>query len=521
MERAGGAGYLAATGWESGNTLVRRDQSFLRFVMPVAFPERAGHDHCLEGRARELAASGHWRLLTGETQGFLPHVRMHFNSVRRQQDPPRDRHLLDGAGKADSIALDPASAFGYIFTDTGIDKLSIPGSSWTFRVPGTSHLIEIEVISAQVGIFRLGVGFVSLELRPTSQSLPDWLDALHFLRFYRGRGVWLTPAGAPAGPEGRHKVENLLGQVLAEATLDDELHPFQEPPEGTARRKKSWVRELYTPGELLTYAALFVDGVPDENQRHLLYNVLHRFRSSSRAVPAEDDADEDWCLPYQQGQHFVTSIQGSTFVGFDAEPSSFISQTLPSHLRTTYFMLFLLALLQRFALDQLSEAVGRLTGRVLGEPERKRARGELEGVTALDSRLLDFAGRCYFVQVSQTAHHHAYYARLREVNQIEGRYREVTEEVRALRAHAGSRVSAEQERSSLRMAAALMVITCVLLPLQVIETLFSAKLPELPGIRDLSAVGSAVTAGLVLLLASLIALAILYGTRWKRGRKQS
>lgn len=517
MELADDVGYQPAPAWESDSILVRRDHSFLRFLMPVAFPEQTGQDHRFEQRAGKLVASGHWRLLGGETQGFLPHVRMHFNAVRRH-----GQYMAGANGRHDKTAIDPAAAFGYIFTDTGLGQLSIPGSCVAFRVPGTSpsRLVEIEVISAQVGIFRLGVGFVALEVRPTSPALPDWLDALHFLRFYRGRGVSLTIAGAGADPDGRLKMENFLGAVLADAELDDESHPFQEPPHGSGRRKESWIRELYTPGELLTYTALFVDGVPGGDQRRLLYNVLHRFRSASHAAPAKEDGEDHWCLPYQQGQQFVNSIQGSAFVAFDAERSSFTAQTLPLHLRTTYFTLLLLALLQRFALDQLSESVARLTGRVLGGRERNRARGELEGVTALDSRLLDFTGRCYFVQVSQTAHHHDYYARLREVNQIEGRYREVTEEVGALRAHAGSRASAEQERASFRMAAALMVITCVLLPLQVIESLFATKLPELPGIRSLSPAGSAAAAGLVLVLATVIALAILYGSR-RRRRKQS
>jgi hypothetical protein len=63
-----------------------------------------------------------------------------------------------------------------------------------------------------------------------------------------------------------------------------------------------------------------------------------------------------------------------------------------------------------------------------------------------------------------------------------------------------------------------MVITCVLLPLQVIEALFSAKLPELPGIRGLSPTWSAVTAGLVLLFAMGIAALIIHGSRWRPSR---
>ena len=496
--------------WEKSNIGVRRDQSSLRFIMPLAFPELEGQGYRFEQRAEQLASSGRWQLLGGEKHGLLSHVRIHFNSVSYHSSHTPGRG--EGPGEP---AIDPAMAFGYIFEDAGLSDLPFPGLGFSFRVPGRGN-VEADITGAQVGIFRLGVGFVSLEIKPRSQSLPDWLDALHFLRFYRGRGKQLSgESEAGAVPL---RIEDFLGPVLAAVTLDGERSPFAGKDEGSGPAQGRRIRELYTRGELLTYVALFADGVPEDSQRHLLYTVLNRYRSASQAAPVEEEDDESWCLPYQGGQQFLNSIEGSAFVAFDAGQAQFDLNTLPSHLRTTYFTLFLLALLQRFALDQLSEAVALSTGRVLTESERGHARGELKRITDLDGRLLDFTGRCYFVQVSQTAHHHSYYTRLREVNEIEGRYREVTEEVHALRAHAASRVGVEQERTSLRVGAALMVITCVLLPLQVIESLFSAKLAELPGIRMLSPAWSAVTAGVVLLLALAAALLILNGGRRKRRR---
>jgi hypothetical protein len=499
--------------WLAADIRVRRRQSFLRLILPVAFPD-GGYGPRFEQRCEKLADSGAWTLLRGEAQSFLPHVRMHFNSTLPRNE--RGDNPQNGAQP-----LHPEVAFGYIFKHTGLDGLQIP-LELSFRVPGTGHQVGIEITGAQIGIFRMGVGFISLEITPQSEALPDWLDALHFLRFYRARGAALRPARASDGDgPGTIRLENLLGALLAEAVLDGETYPFPPSPAGTARPDWGRVKELYVPGELLTYVAMFADGVPVGERRHFLYHVLNRFRAASDSVPGEDYDLGKWCLPYQKNQQFVTSIQGSAFVAFDAPQNPFNSQTLPSHLRSTYYLLFMLALLQRFALDQVSEAVAWSTGRVLEDTERSHARRELERVTALDTRLLDFTGRCYFVQVSQTEHHHRYYALLREVNQIEERYREVTDEVHALRAHASSRVSVEEERTSLRVATALMVITCVLLPLQVIEALFSTKLPGLPGIRSLSPVSSAVTAGFVLLVALGIALLIIYGRRWKiRGRKR-
>jgi len=497
-------GNEATPDWAVDRIRVRPGQSFLRFVMPVGFPE-GEHGHRFEQRCEKLALSGKWVLLKGDSQSFLPHVRMHFNTVHHRD------HRLAGGPPGETDALNPGDAFGYIFKSDGLRELSLPAREFSFLVPGTLRRVAIEVTGVHLGIFRMGVGFISLEFTPASKSLADWLDALHFLRFYRARGRHLAAAG-PAGPD-TFRPENLLGALLAEAALDGETYPFpSSPPSDGAHVGR--IRELYVPGELLTYVALFVDGIPRAGQRQFMYHALNRFRASSESAPGEDYDLEKWCLAYQDSQHFLNSIQGSAFVAFDAPRTSFNSQTLPAHLGSTYYVLFLLALLQRFALDQVSEAVAWSTGRVLAETEPSKARRELERVTALDSRLLDFTGRCYFVQVSQAEHHHRYYDRLREVNQIEDRYREVTDEVHALRAHASSRVTVEEERTSLRVATALMVITCVLLPLQVIEALFSAKLPALPGIRDLSPVWSAVTAGLVLLVAIGIALLIIYGHRW-------
>ena len=67
--------------WEKSDVVIRRDQSFLRFILPVAFPE-LNDSYRFEHRAEQLDATGYWQLLGGEKQGFLPHVRIHFNSVR-------------------------------------------------------------------------------------------------------------------------------------------------------------------------------------------------------------------------------------------------------------------------------------------------------------------------------------------------------------------------------------------------------------------------------------------------------
>jgi hypothetical protein len=508
MEHAVNIDHVQFPAWEENDVSVRRDQSFLRFVLPVAFPELSGR-YRFEQRAERLAASGCWRLLGGEKQGFLPHARIHFNSTKP---------LGDSAVAPGERPLDPVTAFGYIFTAAEPDALPLPWHGFSFRVPGPAgRHVQVDVTDAQVGIFRLGVGFVSLELRPRSDVLPDWLDTLHFLRFYGGRGEKLSSL-TPEAADSVRRIEDFLGPVLDAAILSGERSPFMSADRSAGPRPGRRVRELYTRGEFVTFASLFVDDLPGSQQPRLLYTVLNRFRATSQATPADEDDDQSWLLPYQGDQQFLNSIEGSAFVAFDAGRTQFDLDTLPAHLRTTYFTLFLLALLQRFALDQLSEAVARSTGRVLTESERGHARGELERITGLDARLLDFTGRCYFVQVSQSAHHHAYYAQLREVNQIDGRYREVTAEIHALRAHAGSRVNVEQERSSLRVAAALMVITCILLPIQVIEALFADKLPEMPGIRRLSPGWSAITAGLVLLAALGVALLILYGGRRHRRR---
>jgi hypothetical protein len=501
--------------WAANKIRIRHSQSFLRFVLPVAFPESEGRGYGFEQRSEKLANSGQWHLLRGEKQGFLPQVRMHLNTVKSYH-----RHPIKDA-KQKALSLDAVTAFGYIFAANEITGLGFPGTEFLFRIPGTGRGVRAEVTGAQIGIFRLGVGFVGFEVILQSEALPDWLEALHFLRFYRGRGERLefTSVTVPSGTADVTRVESLLGPLLAAAGLDDEISPLAPWEEGAGPQRGRRVKELYTRGELLTYAALFADGVPESDRRYLLYNVLNRFRPSNLVEPGVGGNDSEWCLTYQNGQQFLNSVEGSSFVAFDVEPTDFNLHTLPSHLRSIYFTVFFLALLQRFALDQLSEAVARSTGRVLLGSERGRAAGELERVTTLDSRLLDFTGRCYFVQVSQAAHHHSYYAMLREVNQIEDRYREVTDEVHALRAHAASRVSAEQERTSVRVAAALMVITCILLPLQVIESLFSAKISQLPGIRSLSPTWSATTAGAVLLLAIGVALSILYAGRRRRRQR--
>jgi hypothetical protein len=116
-----------------------------------------------------------------------------------------------------------------------------------------------------------------------------------------------------------------------------------------------------------------------------------------------------------------------------------------------YFLLFLLALQQRFVLMMLSDAVAQrwLPARHAEDhaarpqrwwgPASNRADHGPEGLRAAFDDILDaflaFTARGYFAQVMQGERHHTYYRKWQETLQVAQLYAEVRDEVTQMRSH--------------------------------------------------------------------------------------
>jgi hypothetical protein len=389
--------------------------SFVRFVYPFVFEPEAFDAHtvaiyaaCWPGRERPLQV---WQEAAFPEEDLLSHVARYLN-------PPAGTPPTARLWEMHGDALQSPRGLG-----------AGGGVEWTLRWKGQEVPFRLEDV--ELALFRVGVGFLTVQARPLSDRVDDWLDFLYAFRFVRGqRGVDIRlrrrvtadayepyfPAvagGSETHPEGA----GVLGEVLDALLQTVTVH-------GDAGR---WWRETFVPGQLLPYAVVYVDGVRADEAALLLYRIRHFFPSRREICPAPEDLrlDHDAYLTYADRQYFLFSLEGAAFVAFDAPATDFFRRELPDHLRVRYFLLYLLALHQRFTLIQLSEAVSdHWLGRTASERERAFER--------IEDRLLTFTARGYFTQVMQHEHHHRIYRRWQEVFQLDELYREVSDEVHAM-----------------------------------------------------------------------------------------
>ena len=314
--------------------------------------------------------------------------------------------------------------------------------------------ILFEWIGVQLSLFAVGVGMLTVAVKPKSNELTEWLYFLHYFRFVRGQRevsvkakrrtdkdkkiepFFLDPAG---GLENHPDWEGNLAEILDTILNTAEV----ESRQGRVRERENWWREVFVTGQLIPFAVIYADGesVTDGQITELLYRVRNFFPAERVIQPAADDLrlDHPSLLAYADRMWFVFSLEGGAFVAINAPKTPFFRQTLPDHLRDQYFLLFLLSLHQRFTLMSLSQEVSEhwLRG---DEAERARA------FERIRTALLEFTARGYFTQVMQRGHHHRVYRKWQEVFQLEQIYREVSDEVREMYEYALSEQTKRLER---------------------------------------------------------------------------
>ncbi len=375
---------------------VASEISFVRFVYPFVFTEELP----LEQLAMRLEAQG-WSKSSFPEGDLLPHVRDYLN--------PRDKS--EATAYLLTLSREALTQKAHELIQ-GEPHTEAADASW--QMLAGNRAIGFELTEAQLVVFRGGVAMLTLETRLESDLLADWLDFIYHFRFYAGKASEKQDASAPQLRYGERVMEGI------EPLIEQALQPFQP------RQREN----LFMHNMMLPFSALYLDGDIDESEmRRLLYRIRLCFASWHDLHPpaSELHPDHPHLIEYARHIWFTFAQQAAGFVAFNApgDPTGFFRGDLPQRLRNRYFLLYQLALHQKFRLIYLSNGVSR--GWLSGDEAQRRA---IFG--RIRDNLLEFTARGYFAQVMHQEQHHRYYCRWREVLQLEMLYQEVSNEVREM-----------------------------------------------------------------------------------------
>jgi hypothetical protein len=317
-----------------------------------------------------------------------------------------------------------------------------------------SRTMGVLVDRVELVVFATHIGFLIIDVRPMSDELDDWLDLLHLGRFYRLPSQVESASGSEPldiAHENSRDDANTFSRraVLVQPDVDDPGESFTTSGErlgfgsliatlvGDALGEASWTRAS-TPGRMFAYSGFSIDAEEPQLVQEASYRWGKMLRSTSVVRPLAGDEAAIVTVPYAEGIHFSLSMDGGGLFAAGAPDSHFFESDLFHHAHRPYFFGFLLAAHQRLSLTRHSEQVANIW---------QGGRPNAEGLERLQDDFLFYLSSCSFVQVMQTANHHAHHRKWLEVLEVERFQSEVESELRRLYERVSIRDQIEMARS--------------------------------------------------------------------------
>lgn len=400
-------------------TVISRSQSFSYFVYPFVFEsvkfsaitEAVGNAKFETDGNKTLTV---WQAASFPKEDLLPHVSRYLNPSAEDIFPTA--RVWEITGEAISSYHGLGNRANWKLHTKQTDEA---GKSKDIEIPFTFK-------NLQLTLFKTGIGFLTVEAAPESENITDWFNFLHFFRFIDRQNVSLSASRAvgfdnearqqklapffplsECGADGRGRFKTIMCELLAQFKTNCE--------------------DVFIPDQLLPYATIFVKDHPVKEDFQVIYKLRNFFHSEQGKNPArtEISSDHPSLLEYGEREWHIFSHDGGVFVAFDAPDTEFFRSSLPQHLRSQYFLLFLLALQQRFALINYSV---RISEDWFGQKEEHR----VKAFENMCEDFFDFAACGYFVQVMQREHHHRCYRIWQETLQVEEFYQNVRRKIREM-----------------------------------------------------------------------------------------
>jgi len=315
--------------------------SFIRFVYPFLFDPATFNErvHAIDGRK--------WR--SRKTEQAV------WNSQEKSLKDELLPHVADCLSNANN---DEAAECLYD------DKLTPTVCLWQLnhtllqsRYGGTGGSVQWELVrkekkipfqfeGCQLVLFGMGVGFLSIEVKPEGEKDSDWLDFLHYFRFIRGQRKVAVRGRKRTGFD-RETKKPVLSPFFPEPAGGVSRHPGKPKLFGDVIDsildlgvRRGEARNVFVPGEMLPFTALFADESEEENIPDFVYRVRNFFNTSQDLHPAAEHLrmDDHSTLAYAERQWFLFSLAGGVFIAFDAPNTRFSVRPLPRTTGTPVFL---------------------------------------------------------------------------------------------------------------------------------------------------------------------------------------
>jgi hypothetical protein len=427
---------------------VCKENSFIYFVYPFATePTAVGSRVEAIEAATYTVRSGEarriWEPLNLPHEELIEHMGQYLNLTGDQPATARVWRL----------SLDAARQFG-------IDR----STKWRLLCPQGEIGFQFGRgddlgFAVQLALFHTGVGFLTVQVWLDSEEQANWMNLLHYFRFARGqRGISVcaerrtverppTKSSTPQPAGGTQDAPSASAEAAspksppepkwveffpsaAEKYIPAEKKPFLlaviRALLHTASRHEGeqWWQEVFLSGQLIPFATLYFENVPEQTIAETVYRVRNFFHMGQEVGLTEEDESltHPKLLPYAQRMWFTFSLEGCAFVAIQARETDFFRRELPDHLQRHYFLLLLIGLNQRFTLIRLSQEVSE---RWLQGDSRQR----IETFERIHRLLMEFTARSYFSLVAQREHHQRFYSALQHALMVDTLYQEVKDEI--------------------------------------------------------------------------------------------
>jgi hypothetical protein len=260
-------------------------------------------------------------------------------------------------------------------------------------------------------LFDMGLGYLTIDVRPASDQASVWLDALHCLRLgaaERAGKVRFHPEEdqAGAGARGDRTLYQLASEWLAS------LLPWDAADGGG-------IEPIDLRNQLRSFAALYfrsspLASPPHDLQRRLLYQICDlapSWRPLDPPIGAGADHVRGAYFEYSQQAYFVATREGCAFVACDKDLSHpFWRENMPEHLRQIYFTVYLLTQYQRQAIERLRRLVAD-HGR-----DAQIANDEWLEIRKLSAKVKSHG---FFVELAQSNNHSRFERMVRDLAEVD------------------------------------------------------------------------------------------------------